>query len=85
MFGVGAAVEHEILLRNLDLSTIIDVGSNRGQFALVARYLFPDAEIICFEPLAGPVGIFQRVFAKEDNIYLHNVAIGLESKIVKNK
>ena len=81
MFGVGAAVEHEKLLQNLDLSTIIDVGSNRGQFSLVARYLFPNAKIICFEPLAGPAGIFQSVFAKEDNIYLHNVAIGLESKM----
>lgn len=80
-FGVGAAVEHEKLLQNLDLSTVIDVGSNRGQFSLVVRYLFPNAKIICFEPLAGPAGIFQSVFAKEDNIYLHNVAIGPESKI----
>ncbi len=69
------------MLRNLDLLTIIDVGSNRVQFALVVRYLFPNAKIICFKPLSGPASISQSVFANEDNICLHNVAIVLESKM----
>ncbi|MHB1688292.1 MAG: FkbM family methyltransferase [Ignavibacteriaceae bacterium] len=32
------------------LGTIIDVGANKGQFAVASRLIFPDTTIICFEP-----------------------------------
>jgi FkbM family methyltransferase len=31
--------------------TVLDVGASRGQFAALARWLWPEARIICFEPL----------------------------------
>jgi FkbM family methyltransferase len=75
--GVAAGVEHRVVLRNLGpVATVLDIGANRGQFALAARQCFPDASIHSFEPLADPAGDFLRVFAADENTCLHRVAIG---------
>jgi len=76
---VAAGIEHAQLLRGLACHTVVDVGANRGQFALVARHCFPDAQIISFEPLRGPAEIFRRVFKGDANVKLHQVAIGPEA------
>ena len=54
---------------------MVDIGANRGQFALVARLCFPQARIISFEPLAGPSVTFRKVFAKDERVTMHQVAI----------
>ena len=77
--GVGAGIEHEQVLHKLGCRTVVDIGANRGQFALVARHCFPDATIISFEPLHGPSGIFQKVFAGDSKVELHRAAIGPEA------
>jgi FkbM family methyltransferase len=74
--GVAAAIEHEALLKTLDFATVVDIGANRGQFALVARRCFPEARIIAFEPLAGPAKRFRAAIAGDPRITLHQVAIG---------
>ncbi|MGR6034300.1 MAG: FkbM family methyltransferase [Candidatus Nitrosoglobus sp.] len=74
--GVVASVEHISVLRHLGCHTVVDIGANRGQFALVARYCFPQAQIIAFEPLTKPVDKFRRVFAGVGQVTLHQVAIG---------
>lgn len=38
-------------IQNMNIRTVIDVGANRGQSALMFHELFPDAKIYCFEPL----------------------------------
>lgn len=60
--------------------TVVDIGANRGQFALAAREWAPNAQIYSFEPLPGPVSLFRRVFANDDKVCLHQVAIGPESQ-----
>lgn len=72
---VLAAVEHRRVLAP-DLATIIDVGANRGQFALAARHWSPRARVISFEPLPGPAALFRRVFAGDPLITLHQSALG---------
>jgi FkbM family methyltransferase len=42
----------------------------------VARYCFPTAKIISFEPLAEPAAIYRRIFAKDEIVRLHETAIG---------
>ena len=74
--GVAAAIEHESLLKTLDFATVVDIGANRGQFALVARRCFPAARIIAFEPLAGPAERFRTALGGDPLITLHQVAIG---------
>jgi FkbM family methyltransferase len=77
--GVAAAVEHGQALGALTLRTVVDVGANRGQFALFALHSYPAARIISLEPLAVPAARFRRVFAKERRVTLHHAALGPES------
>ena len=74
---VAAGAEHLPVLRQLaGCQTVVDIGANRGQFALVARQCFPAARIVSFEPLPGPAAIFRRVFAQDDAVTLHEAAVG---------
>jgi len=77
---VAAGVEHAGVLRNLgSVRTVVDVGANRGQFALAARHCFPAAQIISFEPLAGPAAIYRSVFVKDKRTKLIEAALGPET------
>lgn len=77
--GVAAAVEHEVLLKNILCKTIIDIGANRGQFSLVARHCFKNAQIFAFEPLPQPFKVLQNIFAHDPMITLYQMAIGSAS------
>ncbi len=78
--NVAAGVEHIAVLSPLGCKHVVDIGANRGQFALVARHNFPNATIISFEPLPKPAALFRRVFAADDATVLHVVAIGPKSE-----
>ena len=78
--GVAAGVEHEAILSNLDCQTVVDVGANRGQFALMARQSFPNAKIYSFEPLANPAAKYRAVFKDDPSVQLYEVAIGPEER-----
>lgn len=77
--GAAAGIEHEAVLRALALDTIVDIGANRGQFALAVRRCTPRARIISFEPLDGPAATFRRVFAGDSQVVIHSIAIAPES------
>ena len=76
---IAAGVEHTRVLKGLDCQTVIDIGANRGQFALAARHCFPQATIVSFEPLSGPAERFRHVLARDPGIALHQVAVGAAS------
>jgi len=64
--GVGAAIDHEPMLRTLapyGIRTVLDVGANIGQFTLVARHVFSSARVIGFEPLAALSRLLFRSWA----------------------
>jgi FkbM family methyltransferase len=76
---VAASVENEDLLRYLKtfgVGCFVDIGSNRGQFALAARHFFPFAHIYCFEPLAEAVRVLRKVFSNDSLVVVHEMAIG---------
>ena len=74
---VAAGAEHLSVLRQFaGCRIVVDIGANRGQFALVARYSFPAARMVSFEPLAGPAAVFRRVFGSDDAVTLHETALG---------
>ncbi|MEA3641086.1 MAG: FkbM family methyltransferase [Lamprobacter sp.] len=52
--GVAATLEHDSALGREHFATVIDVGANKGQFATYARLRWPQARLICFEPLPAP-------------------------------
>lgn len=76
-FGVMAGVEHKTVL-NRPLMTVIDIGANRGQFALAARTI-SGAKVISFEPLPQAAKIFKKVFTDDSAVKLHEAAIGDKS------
>lgn len=70
------AVEHQPVLKQLTgVTAVIDVGANIGQFAIVAREVFPTAPIISFEPLAGAGSKLRHLF-KGDERFEH-IALAL--------
>lgn len=77
--GVAAGIEHEAVLKTLHCNTVIDIGANKGQFALAARKCFPNAKIYSFEPLSHPAEIFKKVFVDDCNIKLFPFAISDET------
>jgi FkbM family methyltransferase len=74
-YGVFAGVEHYAVL-NSEFKTIVDIGANKGQFALACRERLPLAHIISFEPLKIPAKIFKALFGKDAKVNLNEVAIG---------
>ncbi|MBJ7339103.1 MAG: FkbM family methyltransferase [Mycolicibacterium sp.] len=74
--GVPAGTEHRSVLRSIECRTVVDIGANRGQFALAARERWPTARVISFEPLEKPAATFRRVFATDELVSLHEAAVG---------
>jgi FkbM family methyltransferase len=74
--GVMPTVEHMGVLKRLRPQTVIDVGANKGQFSLVAQYLFPTAQIHAFEPLETERRRYQSVVGRP--VQMHSVALGAE-------
>jgi FkbM family methyltransferase len=64
---VASTVEHEGQPFAESYATVIDVGANRGQFAVFARYKWPNARLFCFEPLPGPREVLTRLAEKLGN------------------
>jgi FkbM family methyltransferase len=73
--GAGAAIEHQYLLRQLDVMTCVDVGANIGQFSLLIRGLFPAAQIFAFEPLEIAAAAYRRVLGADRQAKLFQLAI----------
>jgi FkbM family methyltransferase len=73
--GVLAAVEHRGALSR-PLSTVIDIGANRGQFSLAVRAASPSCSIVAFEPLPGPAAVFRTVFKADVRTRFIQAAVG---------
>jgi len=73
-YGVAAAVEHWRALGGLGVATVVDVGANKGQFALLAIGAFPGAAIYRFEPLKEPAARLRKMLGAE--VRLFETAIG---------
>lgn len=64
-------------LKDLPIKTIIDVGSNTGQFARMIEKVFPEANIYCFEPIPDALKELSK-WAKKKNgkVKAFNFALG---------
>jgi FkbM family methyltransferase len=76
---VAATVEHEGQPFAESYGTVIDVGSNRGQFAVFARRRWPDARLLCFEPLPLPREVLTRLADELGNVQVFPYALSNES------
>jgi FkbM family methyltransferase len=73
---VFASTEHDGIIDDLALDTVVDIGANRGQFALCIRRLYPDAEIFSFEPLPEAAKKYLTVFKDDRHTRLFSKAVG---------
>ncbi len=72
--GVAASTEHHYDPVPPHIRTVIDVGANRGQFALIARHRWPAARLICFEPLPEPIAVLRRVLGENADVEIVQAA-----------
>lgn len=72
---VAASAEHDAILQGLALDTVVDIGANRGQFALCVRRWYPQAQIYSFEPLRKPAETYRRTFAGDARATLFDAAV----------
>ena len=72
--GVAAGIEHHSVPFLPSFNTVIDVGASRGQFALFAATRWPEAKILCFEPLPLPRQKLQEVLGGRVEVF--DVALG---------
>lgn len=77
-YGVAPSTEHNFFRNGHAFNTIVDIGANRGQFALLMRYCIPEANIISFEPLPTAAKVYKTIFSKDNAVVLNQVAIGPE-------
>lgn len=77
------------LIRNYRLSEsdmIIDVGAASGITAMKYAEAFPQANIICFEPIHSNFGALKKNVSSYGNIVLHNCGLGeAEAELAINK
>lgn len=74
--GVAATLTPQPLLRRLQPTVVVDVGANRGQFALDVSKASPHARIFSFEPLSSEAAVFRQVFSGYQNVELRQCALG---------
>jgi len=73
-------------LQEFNIRTVIDVGTNRGQFAFMAQPFFPEAVFHCFEPQRDVAeGMWRKVVKRglEDRFVVHRIALGNFNGTVK--
>ncbi len=58
-----------------DVKTVVDIGANVGYFSLLARDMFPTAEIIAVEPIKETYRALEKNFQGENNVSLIQKAI----------
>src|SRR5687768_14401749 len=73
--GVAATVEHAAVPFEV-FRTVVDVGAHRGQFALLARHMWPKAEIHCYEPQPVAHTTLHQISALIGNATVHPGALG---------
>jgi len=77
--GIAATVEHEDLIRDINPpNTIIDIGSNKGQFMILIEKMFPNKTIYSFEPIEEMLQKQKKFFYYKKNVFFNNFALGNE-------
>jgi FkbM family methyltransferase len=75
-YGVPAAVEHADVIAFVGARHLIDVGANKGQFALAAFANNRGIEIDCFEPLPASAAKLEKwAKATSPRIRVHRAAL----------
>jgi len=78
--NIAANIELEDLIKELKFQTVLDIGSNKGQFILLIEKLFnDDKDIYSFEPINEILEKQKNFFLNKKNISFFNFALGEKS------
>lgn len=64
------------ILQRIEFRQILDIGANTGQFARIARHLWPSARIEAFEPLPHVFMALQTALSDDKAFHPHCLALG---------
>ena len=79
--GVAANIELLPFIKKIkNINTLIDVGSNKGQFILLCIKFFPNLLIYSFEPIKEALIKQKNLLSFKNNIYFYNTGIGNKKK-----
>lgn len=70
-------------LKEMNINTVLDIGANEGQFALLIRELLPQATICSFEPIPGCYATLVENFNNDRAFKAFNVAIGDKEELME--
>lgn len=73
--GAAAGIEHRDALSGLPVGVAVDVGANKGQFALLALELFPAAVVYAFEPLPAAFARMAAWGRRESRLVMRRSAL----------
>jgi FkbM family methyltransferase len=83
LHGVCPLFELKELINEIDnVKNIIDIGSNKGQFILLANFFFPNSNILSFEPQKDVLQI-QKKIINTNKIKFFNYGLGNKKKTQK--
>mgnify|MGYP003998466649 CR=1 FL=1 len=77
--NIAANIELENLVKNLDFNTVLDIGSNKGQFILLIENFYKDIIIHSFEPIKELIEKKKIFFKFKKNIFFYNIGVGKKS------
>lgn len=75
-FGYDLKQDISRISPNLTLTTIFDVGANKGQTALDYLQKFPEAKIFSFEPVSETFEVLKNNLYSAPNVLCFNLALG---------
>lgn len=70
-------------LQEMNINTVLDIGANEGQFALMIRKLLPDTAICSFEPIPDCYNKLIAHFHSDTAFKAFNVAIGDKEEMIE--
>ena len=70
-----ASVEHRGVAFEHEFSSVLDVGANRGQFAIFALRRFPGADLFSFEPYPEAFAALAKLVGVRPNVHLFELAL----------
>jgi FkbM family methyltransferase len=78
--GVSPLFESKKFFKNIKKAkTLLDVGSNKGQFILITRKYLPSIKVFSFEPQVDALKIQKKILGKK-NIFYYPIALGSKNK-----
>ena len=81
---IAAGTEHLKFFSHIkELEVIVDIGAHKGQFALISKYIYRNAQIFSFDPLKSSKKIYKSVLKKKDGYHFFNCAIGPKNTFAK--